>query len=307
LPLVSIITSTYKHERYLRRTIDSVLSQDYPRIEYLVINDGSPDGTEEILKSYADRFIWKSQQNMGEVPTLNNAFRMVNGELVGKLSSDDYLYPNAVKDAVNLFLSNPELIVVYSDFDLVDENDVVFQHIHKPDYNLVEAVKNHWCLPGTGTLFRKEIFEQLGGFDPEFRILFDMDFWWRAGLLGPFARSPEPSSAFRQHRASQSSMGGERMASETVRFVEKFYQIPNLPQEFKKVKQAAFSNAFYAAGMQSVQNKNIKNARSYLIKSIQYAPWDYLKKSNRTKLRNIIDVIVSPKVALTLNKLLYKI
>lgn len=293
LPLVSIITSTYKHEQYIVETIDSVLSQDYPKIEYIIVNDGSPDRTEEILKSYGDKINWKTQKNMGETPTLNNAFRQAKGDLIGKLSSDDYLYPTAISEAVNLFLSRPELQVVYSDFDLVDENGEIFDHIQKPDYDLVEVVKNHWCLPGPGTLFRREIFEALGGFNTQYRILFDMDFWWRAGLIGPFARIPKSLSAFRQHRESQSSTGGERMASETVRLVETYFLNQNLPVDIKKVKHEALANAYYLAGMQCLQKNNINLSSNYLKRSLFYFPIGYLRKSYREKLNNIFLVFIS--------------
>jgi glycosyltransferase involved in cell wall biosynthesis len=214
-PLVSLVTSTYKQERYLREAIDSVLDQDYPYIEYIVINDGSPDGTEEILRSYGNKFYWETQTNMGETPTLNEGIHLAKGGLIAKLSSDDYLYPNAISELVQQFLSHPEYVVVYSDFDIVDENDHVVMKIQKPVYNFVDMIRNHLCLPGPGALFRKLIFEQLNGFDTQFQILFDMHFWWRAGLLGPLGRVPKSLSAFRQHRLSQSTTAGERMAEET--------------------------------------------------------------------------------------------
>jgi len=303
LPIVTIITSTYKHERYLSKAIDSVLSQDYPRIEYIVINDGSPDGTEEILRSYGDKFYWETQANMGETPTLNRAINMAKGELIGKLSSDDYLYPGAIREMVNQFLLHSELIVVYADFDLVDENDILIQNIQKPDYNFIDPIRCHLCLPGPCALFKKQIFEELGGFDIDLKILFDMDFWWRAGLMGPFARIPKSLSAFRQHRNSQSSSGSERMALETVRFVEKFYSTPGLPQELLQIKNEAFSNAYYAAAMQFAQAKNDEKLKTYLKKSFTRYPLCYLKKENCGKMINIIDVMISPKLTSILKKL----
>jgi glycosyltransferase involved in cell wall biosynthesis len=305
LPLVTIVTSSYNHQRYLRRAIDSVLSQDYPNIEYLVFNDGSPDNTEEILKSYGNKFYWETQPNMGETPTLNKAINLAKGELVGKLSSDDYLYPGAIKAMVDLFLEQPELVVVYSDFDLVDENDEIFQSIQKPDYSYVETIRQHLCLPGPCALFRTEIFRKLGGFDTSFRILFDMDFWWRAGLLGEFARLPKSLTAFRQHRNSQSSSGGERMASETIACVNKFYSSHNLPNNILKVKKDAFSNAYYSAAMQAAQARKFQKTKDYLWKSCFFSPFNYLKKENRTKLINFINIMMPPKV-LSFTKRIYR-
>jgi glycosyltransferase involved in cell wall biosynthesis len=295
LPLVTIVTSTYGHERYLRKTIDSVLSQDYPNIEYIIINDGSPDGTEEILRSYGNRFYWETQENMGEVPTLNRAIAMAKGDLIGKLSSDDYLYPTYISEVVNRFINEPELAVVYTDFDLVDENSLFLQTIIKPDYDDVRAVREHLCLPGPCALFRREIFERIGGFYPNFRILFDLDFWWRASLHGKFSRLPKSLSAFRQHGTSQSTRGGTHMAWETVQCINRFYSIPDLPGRFKKVKRIAFSNAFYAAAMQSFVGKDMKQCKHYLFHSFMQSPLNYFGQENRGKLENLVG-IMSPVV-----------
>ena len=297
LPLVTIITSTYRHERYLKQTIDSVLSQDYPRVEYQVINDGSPDGTEGILRSYGDRIEWETQPNMGEVPTLNKALMRARGDLVGKLSSDDFLYPGAIRAVVDMFLRNPALVMVFPDFDLVDEEGTVLQTIHKPDLGIVDVVRHHLCLPGPGTLFRRELLDELGGFDTRYHIVFDMDFWWRCGLVGPFARVPITLAAVRQHSGSQSFAGGERMAAETASFVKRFFLQPNLPKTIRKVRREAMSNAFYAAGMQCSLSGDLKLPRLYLLKSLLYSPRNYLRAHNRIKLVNWIEVVLSPKAA----------
>ena len=135
LPLVTMITPTYNHEKYLRTAIDSVLDQDYPYIEYIVIDDGSTDGTKEILESYGNRFYWETQKNMGEIPTLNRAMALAKGKLVGKLSSDDYLYPTCVSEVVQQFARDPDLLVVYTDYDIVDENGSLVQTLIKPNPN----------------------------------------------------------------------------------------------------------------------------------------------------------------------------
>jgi glycosyltransferase involved in cell wall biosynthesis len=292
IPLVTIVTSTYKHERYLRKSIDSVLNQDYPNIEYIVINDGSPDGTEEILRSYDNRFYWETQKNMGEVPTLNRVINMARGELVGKLSSDDYLYPTFVSKVVDYFIHNPDNLVVYTDFDLVDENDHIIENIKKPDFNDVMAVRDHLCLPGPGTLFRREIFERLGGFYTGFRILFDMDFWWRVSLHGKITRLPATLSAFRVHVNSQSNTGGIRMAMETRQCVERFYSTPNLAQKFKKVKSQAFSNAYYAAAMQAYLGKDMPKCKKYLMLSFLSSPVNYFRSQNWLKAKSFVDIMI---------------
>lgn len=306
-PLVTIVTSTYNHAKYLKQAIDSVLNQDYPAIEYLVFNDGSPDRTEDILKSYGKQFYWETQPNMGETPTLNKAVRMAKGQFVGKLSSDDFLYPTAIREMVAEFLKQPNLVVVYSDFDLVDEDGIKYQLIQKPDFHPLDPIRKHLCLPGPGALFRKEVFDQLDGFDTQFRILFDMDFWWRASLIGPFARVPRSLAAFRQHRNSQSSMGGLRMSNETIQCVKKFYSLPNLPKRVKEIRGESFSSAYYSAAMQTIlacQEKDVP--RKMLMQSFLHAPISYLKMENRGKLIGWLDVMISPKIVSGIKKMIKK-
>jgi glycosyltransferase involved in cell wall biosynthesis len=271
-PLVSIVTSTYNHAQYLREAVDSVLSQSYPNIEYLVFNDGSKDQTENILKSYGDKFYWETQENMGEVATLNKAFKQAKGKFIGKLSSDDRLYPDAVERLVEKLDNRSDAVVAFGDFDLINENGKVVKRIYKPEFNAVRAVRDHICYPGTGHLIRREIFEKLGGFDPQFRIVFDMDFWWNAGLEGDFIHIQEPLSGFRIHDQSQSFRGGERMAKETVHMVKKFFAQPDLPAAYQGIKDKAFSSGYYSASQQAKWDHCFGLAFSYLGKAFLINP-----------------------------------
>lgn len=301
IPLVTIVTSTYNHERFLKQAIDSVLSQDYPRIEYIVIDDGSTDNTKQILKNYDNRLYWESQRNMGETPTLNKAIKRAKGELIGKLSSDDFLYPGAIGSMVNMFLEKPGLIAVYTDFDLVDENGEVFATVKKPEYNYLDSIRKHLCLPGPGTLFKKDIFDLVGGFDTSFSILFDLDFWWHAGLYGQFARLPVSLSAFRQHKKSQSFSGGKKMAEETIKCINKLYSRSDLPKDVKKIKREAYSSAYYSAAMQSITGGEVeKTSKRYLLQSFLFSPANYFKKENHAKAVNWIKIILPSKLRLIL-------
>src|SRR5207247_391526 len=94
-PLVSIVTPAYNQAEYLAETIESVLAQDYPNLEYIVLDDGSTDHTREVLKKYDGKLRWESHKNMGQARTLNEGWRKANGVYIGYLSSDDILYPGA--------------------------------------------------------------------------------------------------------------------------------------------------------------------------------------------------------------------
>src|SRR5687768_3277938 len=109
LPLVTVITPAYNQGIFLRDTIESVLTQDYPNIELLVLNDGSTDNTEEILKEYTGRIKWETQPNMGQTPTINKGWRQTTGEIITWLNSDDTYLPGAVRSGVDYLMKHPEV------------------------------------------------------------------------------------------------------------------------------------------------------------------------------------------------------
>src|SRR3982751_2178405 len=110
-PLVTFITATYNGADYLRETIDSILAQTYPNIEYIVLDDGSTDNTIEILESYGDRIKWESHPNMGETRTMNKGDRMAKGDYIIAVSADDPMKPNLAEISVQVMEAHPDALV----------------------------------------------------------------------------------------------------------------------------------------------------------------------------------------------------
>src|SRR5438132_6207432 len=113
VPLVSIVTPTYSPAAFLPETIESVLAQDYPRIEYIVLDDGSTDSTSQILSDYTGRLIWESQANQGQTPTINKGWERSHGDIITWLNSDDTYLPGAVSKAVDYLQQHPDIDIVY--------------------------------------------------------------------------------------------------------------------------------------------------------------------------------------------------
>jgi glycosyltransferase involved in cell wall biosynthesis len=123
-PLVSVLTTSYNHARWLTDTLDSVERQDYPHLEHVVVDDGSTDASVELLAARANnRLLWSSTPNVGQARALNEAFRRSRGEIIGWLSSDDAYYDQLVlRDVADAFRRHPDVGVVYGHAVLVDEN-----------------------------------------------------------------------------------------------------------------------------------------------------------------------------------------
>src|SRR4030095_8191994 len=115
LPTVSIVTPAYNQAEFLRDTIESVLEQDYPNIEYVVLDDGSTDETPQILAEYGDRFRWETHTNMGQTATINKGWAMTSGEIITWLNSDDTYRTGAVSKALDYLQDNRDVGIVFGD------------------------------------------------------------------------------------------------------------------------------------------------------------------------------------------------
>jgi glycosyltransferase involved in cell wall biosynthesis len=274
-PLVTVITPAFNRASYLDETILSVLSQDYPHLEYIVLDDGSTDDTLKVIRKYEDRIRWDTHKNMGETRTVNKGFSMAKGEIIGVVNSDDPLLPDSIRKIVKFMAAREELVVVYPDWDMIDSQGEIVKHFKAFEYRYVDMIRKHFCLPGPGAFFRRAVVDQLKGRDPQFRYVADLDFWFRAGLLGPFMRIPETLATFRVHAHSATvSHKGTAMADEHITLIEKFYSFPDIPETVLKVRKEAYSSANYVAGCACGKRAVFAKAK-YFFKALSWAPLKY--------------------------------
>jgi GT2 family glycosyltransferase/glycosyltransferase involved in cell wall biosynthesis len=250
LPLVTIITPTYNRADLLPETIESILRQDYPNLEYIVLDDGSTDDTQALLRNYGDALRWTYHPNMGQPGTVNRGLEMAQGEIIGIISSDDPLLPGAISALVKVLQEDPDLVAVYPDWDVIGEDGKLQYHVDTFEYSYVDMVRFHHTYPGPCTLFRRSVFEQIGGYDPGFRYVPDYDFFLRAGLLGPFRRLPQTLGTYRLHgTAITHAARGTAMAQEHIRVTDKYFERDDLPPEVLAVKSEAYRNAHCIAAL----------------------------------------------------------
>lgn len=289
-PLVTIITPAYNRANLLAETIESVLGQDYPNLEHLVLDDGSTDGTADVLARYAGRVRVEWHPNMGETRTVNRGFALARGDVIGVVSSDDPLLPGAIRHIVETLRARPEVLVAYPDWRMIDAVGNPMRDERTYDYDYVDMVRRHHCVPGPGTLFRRSVADRLGGRDPAFRYVADFDFWLRAGLLGPFVRVPEILATFRVHGDSASvNQKHESMAEEHVRLVEKFFELADVPAEVRAIRAEAVSSAYYVAGVVCGDTPSWKRARLFA-SALRHAPLKYVGEHRRRVLDMVYHV-----------------
>jgi glycosyltransferase involved in cell wall biosynthesis len=182
-PLVSIVTPSYNQGRFLRRTIDSVLNQTYPYIEYLVMDGGSQDESVEILKSYGDRFCWVSERDGGQTDAINKGLARARGDILAYLNSDDVLRPNAVERAIAHFRRNPACDLLYGKAHYLNEQDEIIGIYATADYSF-ERLMMDCCICQPAAFWRAAIARKVGPFDDRLNYVMDFDYWLRVDRAG---------------------------------------------------------------------------------------------------------------------------
>ena len=201
---VSIVTISFNQAEFVERTILSVLAQDYPNIEYIVVDPGSTDGSREIIERYRPRIskiILRPDQ--GAADGLNGGFAEATGEVFGFLNSDDMLLPGAVSSAVAFLEKHKEIDVVSGHSNIVGPDDRFLRRVYS-DRMLVKAyIYGELFLMQASTFFRREIFDRVGGLNVKNRISWDGELFLNMALAGGrFAVTDQFWSAYRIHAQS---------------------------------------------------------------------------------------------------------
>lgn len=183
LPLVTIITPSFNQGRFIKRTIDSVLRQDYPHIQYLVIDGGSSDSTTKILKSYKKKFYWVSEKDRGQTDAINKGLSLAKGEIIGYLNSDDILLPGAIIKVVDFFKKNSDCGMVYGLADYINEEDKFIGKYKTKNFSYHELKKDCFvCQPAA--FWTKDVVKKIGFFNQKLHYVMDYDYWIRIAKAG---------------------------------------------------------------------------------------------------------------------------
>lgn len=218
LPLVSIITPSYNQSKFLEETILSVLNQDYPRIEYIIVDGGSTDGSVDIIRKYADQLgWWVSERDKGQTDALNKGFAKAKGEILAWINSDDTYLPGAVSEAVAFLQTHPDVGMVYGDANLIDENGDVLGPFpaRQTDYRRLRQGYVH--IPQQSSFFRASLWKQVGPLDPSFYFAMDYDLWVRLAKVAPLQYVQRTWANFRLHSLGKSVASDDRCWPEMLR------------------------------------------------------------------------------------------
>lgn len=218
LPLVSIVTPSFNQARYLEATIQSVLSQDYPRIQYIIVDGGSNDGTVDIIKKYESKLSWwVSEEDQGQTDAINKGFAQARGEILAWINSDDTYEPGAVSAAVRYLREHPEVGMVYGDCNFINEDGRVIGKFGsaQTSYRLLRRGYAH--IPQQTMFFRADLWRKVGPLDPTFYFAMDYDLWTRIAARSEIKYVPQIGANFRLHTSGKTILADDRCWPEMIR------------------------------------------------------------------------------------------
>ncbi len=207
-PLVTIVTPSFQQARFLEATLRSVLEQDYPEIEYLVVDGASTDGSVEIIKRYAEQLDWwVSEKDSGQSEAINKGLRRARGEYVGWLNSDDVYLPGAVSAAVKAFQSHPNAGLIYADALAIDKDGRSFNLMRARQYTLPDLLAfNIICQPAA--FMRRSVLEAVNYLNPAYQLLMDNLLWMNMANRAPIVYVPQTWAAARYHEQAKNRTRG---------------------------------------------------------------------------------------------------
>jgi len=271
MPTVSICIPTYNRKDYLRETLDSVFAQTYKDYEVVIVDDGSTDGTEEMIRGtgYKVRYYW--QKNAGDAAARNRLIELSGGKFITFIDSDDLLMPDAVERMINVMEAEKEEVIVYGPYTAIDENGNIRKRKRKKLYSgcitpqLFEDILVHSC----GSMFPKRILEQAGRFDTSLSVCSDYELWLRLSLKYRFIALPAPTFKRRRHSGNLSERSFTNRKIELEVLERFYYQDGGRDVIPEKLAMRRLSEEIYRVGKCALKEGEYHEAKDYFRTSLR--------------------------------------
>jgi glycosyltransferase involved in cell wall biosynthesis len=285
-PVISVIMSVHNAEGFLDASVGSILAQSFGDFEFILIDDGSTDGSREKLQAFANRdsrIRLISRPNKGLTPTLNEALKLAGGELIARMDADDIATPDRLKIQVEYMRAHPEVTLLGGAYELIDHAGRLLTTITPPadDATLQEhALSGRTPICHPLAIFRRDAAEKVGGYDEELTVAQDLDLWLKLGEVGKMSAVPDVLLKYRQHEQSVSEKKQALQVRNMKLACERAYARRGITREFLgesgwRPTSGRRSKHEYALryGWWAFNSAQRRTAMIYGMKAIGAMPW----------------------------------
>ena len=274
LPKVSIVTPSYNQANFLEETIRSVLLQNYPNLEYIIIDGGSNDGSVNIIRKYEPWLsYWKSEPDRGQSQAINQGWAMSTGNILAYLNSDDTYEPKAVQKVINFLREHPHVDTVYGDCNKIDEVSKVTGMCSGMPFDLKAIACGQWYIPQPSVFIRSQVIKSIGNLAENLHLVMDWMLWLHIALAGfKIVYLPQTLANFRVYKLTKTSSQFKRAGKEKLLVLDNLFQDANLPADIQLYKPQAYSNVYRVMGLCAYDQIEMPEARSHLWHSLLLDP-----------------------------------
>jgi len=223
-PKISIVTPSYNQGQFLEETILSIISQNYPNLEYIIIDGGSTDDSVDIIDKYKDRLTyWVSEKDQGQTHAINKGLKKATGEIMNWINSDDLLTPGALQAVGQMFADFPESEFCFGDFDVIDKGGQMIFSRKSPPYHYRQLFYGRQFSYQPAVFFRRHVLEKIGRLDETLNFCMDLEFWIRATRQGcTFHQIKKPLALARMHGDAKTTLLQNVLHEEHKSVVKKY-------------------------------------------------------------------------------------
>ena len=247
---ISIITPNYNYGNYIGQTIQSVIDQNYPDFEYIIVDDGSTDNSVEIIQSFVDKYPDKitliQQENKGQTPAVNVALKHVTGDIIGWINSDDTYFDKAFNKIINAFNKYPDSDAVFGDIIIINKDDVIVKKNKYLKFDYASGVFNGFgkIIPSNAIFWKKKIMREVGYLDESYNYSMDSEYWSRLLKGKNIYKIDDYIANFRWHSKAKTILRKSKKSQEQIDAKQEDYKI--FINSYRNLKISKFLSVKYS-------------------------------------------------------------
>lgn len=297
-PLVSIVTPVFNGEQFLEETLQSVQLQTMSNYEHVIVDDGSTDGSSQIIDKYLRQNLRARlirQENAGESSAVNVGIAAANGPYITILNSDDLLRPNHLEESVHILNRFGHICAVYPDWQMINAASQPIKSVTTIEFSYRSFLVDLVCAPGPGTMFRTEALRNEHARDVSLKYVSDYEMWTRLSTWGPLMRIPKELAAWRLHASNTTSgidsvVYGAELRSVVERIQNDLIPAISSVDLGRRWQKSLHAKALYYEAIRCMYEDSPRSRR-LMTKSLLNKPWPNL--GYQTEHRRLLAVVAS--------------